>query len=73
MQYILFVIACLSGQPGQCTGETIALPEVTNATACHLAGRLHLRDWALEHPGMRVREAKCMGRPLASGEAVQAS
>lgn len=72
MQYILFVLACLSGQPGQCVGEPIALPEVTNATACHLAGRLRLHEWALEHPGMRIKEAKCMGRPLALSDAGEA-
>lgn len=73
MQYILLVIACLSGQPGQCVGETVALPEVTNATACHLASRLRLRDWALNHPGMRVKDAKCMGRPLAVTKVDRAS
>ena len=64
MKYVLFVMACLSHEPDQCIGEPIDLPEVKNATACHLASRLRMHEWAEAHPDMEIKEAKCMGRPL---------
>lgn len=71
MQYVLFVLACLSSDPQQCVGERLELPEITNETACHLAGHLRLNDWMRAHRDMELREAKCMGRraPLTTANA----
>jgi hypothetical protein len=63
MTFILFVVACLQSQPGQCVGERIDLPEVTTATGCHLVGNLRLAQWQREHAEMHIKEANCMAKP----------
>jgi hypothetical protein len=60
MTYMLLVVACLAGQPNQCVRERLPLPEVTNATACHIGGHMRLRDWVGAHKGWRLKDARCL-------------
>jgi len=64
MKFILLLVACAASDPGQCIARPITLPEVTNATGCHLVAQLHVREWLAQHPDMRLREATCMQGPV---------
>lgn len=64
MTFIIFVVACLQTNPGDCIGERIDLPEVTTATGCHLVGYFRLEEWAREHADRIIKEANCMARPI---------
>ena len=72
MSFIMFIAACLAQQPSHCVEDWIALQEVTNATACHLVGQIEVQEWLSEHPGMEVREAKCMARATKPASAATA-
>lgn len=60
MSYVLLVVACLNGQPGACVEHRLSLPQITNATACHLGGAIRLRDWIADHAGWRLKDVKCL-------------
>jgi hypothetical protein len=62
MTYLLLVVACLAGNPSDCREERIAMPEITNATACYLGGQVMLRDWTRGHKGWRLTNARCLER-----------
>lgn len=68
MIYIVYLVACLADQPGQCAERVIDLPEVTNVSSCQLVGHFRVKEWLEAHPDMRVSEAKCMGKPIKSAE-----
>jgi len=60
MSYVLLVVACLNGHPDECLEHRLPLPQITNATACHLGGAVLLRDWIADHRGWRLTEVKCL-------------
>ena len=60
MSYVLLVVACLTGQPGECREHHLPLPNITNATACHLGGAVRLREWVAGHAGWRLTDVKCL-------------
>ena len=60
MSYVLVLVACLSAAPDGCRAERLPLPGITNATACHLAGRLRLTEWLSEGRSItQVTEVRC--------------
>jgi hypothetical protein len=65
MSYVLLVVACLNGQPAngqpnECREHRLPLPQITNATACHLGGAARLRDWIADHREWRLTDVKCL-------------
>jgi hypothetical protein len=60
MSYVLLVVACLTGQPGECREHHLPLPQITNATVCHLGGAVRLREWVADHEGWRLTDVKCL-------------
>jgi hypothetical protein len=60
VSYILLVVACLLGKPAECRQDHLPLPQITNATACHLGGRARLREWMDEHRGWRLTDVRCL-------------
>jgi hypothetical protein len=60
MSYVLLVVACLNGHPDECREHRLPLPQITNATACHLGGAVLLRDWIADHRGWRLTDVKCL-------------
>ena len=60
MSYVLLVVACLNGQPDECREHRLPLPQITNATACHLGGAARLRDWIADHREWRLADVKCL-------------
>ncbi|EWY39488.1 hypothetical protein N825_06645 [Skermanella stibiiresistens SB22] len=66
MPYALLVVACLVGQPAECRQHQLPLPQITNATACHLGGAVRLRAWLAENEGWRLTDAECVSDPEAA-------
>jgi hypothetical protein len=65
MSYMLLVVACFAGQSpasqsGECREHHLPLPQITNATACHLGGAVRLREWVAAHEGWRLTDVKCL-------------
>jgi hypothetical protein len=60
MFYVPLVVACLTGQPGECREHHLPLPQITNATACHLGGAVRLRERVADHEGWRLSDVKCL-------------
>jgi len=60
MSYVLLVVACLNGHPDECLEHRLPLPQITNATACHLGSAVLLRDWIADHRGWRLTDVKCL-------------
>ena len=60
MSYVPLVVACLTGQLGECREHHLPLPQITNATACHLGGAVRLRERVADHEGWRLSDVKCL-------------
>ncbi|MDP9196102.1 MAG: hypothetical protein M3O22_04945 [Pseudomonadota bacterium] len=63
MKYALLVVACLANEPTDCREYMSVIPEVTNATACHLVGQAELRSWLRAHEDWRLSDAYCLRVP----------
>jgi len=73
MSYVLPVVACLNGQSqagqsladqsGECREHRLPLPQITNATACHLGGAVRPREWAAAHENWRLTDVECLSTP----------
>ncbi len=60
MTYVLILVACLTASSDDCRPERLPLPGITNATGCHLAGRLRLTEWLAQgHSIAQLAEVRC--------------
>ncbi|UEM19266.1 hypothetical protein JL100_019490 [Skermanella mucosa] len=72
MPYVLLVVACLTGQPAECRRQELPLPQITNATGCHLGGAVRLRDWIAENGGWRLTDVRCLPKPHTNAHVASA-